>query len=65
MQTTQFLFFCFTSLILIIKVYCKDYYQILGVSKGDSIPQIKKAFRNLALKYHPGILLLLIINIWP
>ena len=31
----------------------KSYYDILGVKKTDSIAQIKKAFRNLALKYHP------------
>ena len=31
----------------------KDYYKILGVSKGASEDDIKKAFRKLALKYHP------------
>jgi len=31
----------------------KDYYKSLGVEKGASSKQIKKAFRNLALKYHP------------
>lgn len=31
----------------------KDYYSILGVSINSSYTQIKRACRNLALKYHP------------
>lgn len=31
----------------------KDYYEILGVAKNASKDDIKKAFRNLAHKYHP------------
>ncbi|MFB0506608.1 MAG: DnaJ domain-containing protein [Thermodesulfobacteriota bacterium] len=31
----------------------KDYYKILGLNRNASDEQIKKAFRRLALKYHP------------
>lgn len=31
----------------------KDYYEILGISKNASDQDIKKAYRKLALEYHP------------
>ena len=39
----------FTSL----HVHRRDFYKILGVSKDSTTSQIKKAYRKLAVKYHP------------
>jgi preprotein translocase subunit Sec63 len=32
----------------------RDYYSILGVSRQATAKEIKKAYRELSLKFHPG-----------
>lgn len=48
---------CITLVFIIIKDFtvsaAKDYYKILGISRQATERDIKKAFRKLAVKYHP------------
>ena len=43
----------FLLLILVVSCYCENYYKILGVKKTANEKEIKRAFKKLALKYHP------------
>ncbi len=36
-------------------IMAKDYYKLLGISKGASKEEIKRAFRKMARKYHPDV----------
>ena len=33
----------------------RDYYEVLGIAKGASEDEIKKAYRKVAKKYHPDL----------
>ena len=33
----------------------RDYYEVLGVEKDADKKEIKRAYRKLAMKYHPDV----------
>jgi molecular chaperone DnaJ len=33
----------------------RDYYDVLGLTRGASTQEIKRAYRKLARKYHPDV----------
>ena len=49
---SEFLFILFSA-VLYYPVFSEDYYQLLGISRDASNKEIRKAFKKLALKFHP------------
>ncbi|CAD8120784.1 unnamed protein product [Paramecium sonneborni] len=45
--------FVLLSILLLLVLAGEDYYQLLGLKKGASDAEIKKAFKKQSLKYHP------------
>jgi DnaJ-class molecular chaperone len=40
-------------LLLLGLVACEDYYKTLGINRDASEQQVKKAFKKMAIKFHP------------
>lgn len=62
MQAVSFRF-AFYCVCIAIAIAGKDYYKILGVTRSATSADIKRAYRKLSLKYHPGTAALHIIII--
>jgi DnaJ family protein B protein 11 len=54
----RFAFYC---VCIAMAIAGKDYYKILGVTRSATSADIKRAYRKLSLKYHPGTAALPII----
>lgn len=52
MLGSKFFGLAFYCLLMLIEA-ARDCYNVLGVQRGASDHEIKKAFRKLAMKYHP------------
>ena len=55
MQVLQLVLFSavYATVALSVEAKQKCFYDILGLKKGASEKEIKRAFRKMALKYHP------------
>ena len=36
------------------QILCRDFYKILGIQRQASDDEIRRAFKKLSIKYHPG-----------